>query len=156
MLRICSWFALVAFILCGALPAAAEIAGKVRVIDGDTLDVGKVRIRLHGIDAPERGQPCTTLTGQNWACGDWVTRQVRDQFQDANATCEPLDKDRYGRVVARCFVDGTDIGKALVQNGFAYAYRKYSLEYDLDEKDDRHRTWPHPPPRLRNHARTQP
>lgn len=41
------------------------IIGEARVIDGDTLDVGPVRIRLHGIDAPEAGQRC----GQ-WHCGD--------------------------------------------------------------------------------------
>ncbi|AXI43077.1 nuclease [Sulfitobacter sp. SK011] len=134
MLRICSRFALIAALLLGALPAMAEITGKVRVIDGDTLDVGQTRIRLHGIDAPESDQPCTTLSGQNWACGDWITRQVRDRFQGAKVRCEPLSKDRYGRTVARCFVDGTDIAKVLVQEGLAFAYRKYSLDYDLDEK----------------------
>lgn len=114
--------------------AAAEFAGKVRVVDGDTLDVGKTRVRLHGIDAPERGQPCTTLTGQNWGCGDWVTRQVRDRYQGAQARCEAIDRDRYGRVVARCFVNGLDVGRGLVSDGLAYAYRKYSDDYDLEEK----------------------
>ena len=38
--------------------AAGAVAGSARVIDGDTLDVGGVRIRLHGIDAPESGQSC--------------------------------------------------------------------------------------------------
>ncbi len=120
--------------MLGATPLEAEITGKVRVIDGDTLDVGKVRVRLHGIDAPETDQPCTTLGGENWACGDWITRQVRDRFQGATARCEPLDKDRYGRVVARCFVGETDIGQMLVNEGWAFAYRKYSMDYDLDEK----------------------
>ncbi|MGJ8616958.1 MAG: thermonuclease family protein, partial [Sulfitobacter sp.] len=134
MLRICSRFALIVALLVGPLPALADITGKVRVIDGDTLDVGRTRIRIHGIDAPETDQPCTTLRGENWACGDWITRQVRDRFQGATARCEPLDKDRYGRVVARCFVGGTDIGKTLVQEGLAFAYRKYAMDYDLDEK----------------------
>ena len=132
MLRICSWFALV---LAVAMPvAAADFTGKVRVIDGDTLDVGRVRVRLHGIDAPERNQPCTTLTGQNWGCGDWVTQQVRDRYQGEHARCEATDRDRYGRVVARCFVDGSDIGRAMVADGLAYTYRKYSDDYDLDEE----------------------
>jgi len=86
-----------------ALPAAAsEFSGKVRVIDGDTIDVGKTRVRIHGIDAPERSQPCTTLTGQNWGCGDWVTRQVRDRYQGTRARCTQVDTDKYGRTVARC------------------------------------------------------
>ncbi|MFC6584648.1 thermonuclease family protein [Sulfitobacter aestuariivivens] len=104
------------------------------MIDGDTIDVGDTRIRLHGIDAPEREQTCTTKTGQAWGCGDWATRQVRDHFEGLPARCEALDTDRYGRTVARCTVAGHDMGRVLVQAGFALAYRKYSLDYDLDEK----------------------
>lgn len=132
MLRFCSWFALV--LLCATGAGAAEFAGKVRVIDGDTIDVGDIRVRLHGIDAPERDQPCTTVSGQNWACGDWVTRQVHDRYHGAAARCEATDRDRYGRVVARCFVGGQDMARAMVREGLVYAYRKYSYDYDLEEK----------------------
>ena len=132
MLRICSWFVLMLALATSV--SAADVTGTVRVVDGDTLDVGGTRIRLHGIDAPERDQPCTTLSGQNWSCGDWVTQQVRDRYEGRLARCEPLDTDRYGRVVARCFVAEADIGQVLVREGFAYAYRKYSYDYDLDEK----------------------
>lgn len=131
MLRLCLSLAL---LLCSSHVAAAEITGTIRVIDGDTLDVGQTRIRLHGIDAPERDQPCTTLSGQNWGCGDWATRQVRDRFEGHTAQCAPVDRDRYGRIVARCNVAGEDVGRVLVSEGWAYAYRKYSMEYDLDEK----------------------
>lgn len=118
-----------------ASPAVAgDLRGKIHVVDGDTLQVGQTRVRLHGIDAPERDQPCTTLTGQNWSCGDWVTRQVSDRYEGRTARCEPLDRDRYGRVVARCFVGKEDVGRVLVAQGFAYAYRKYSDDYDLKEK----------------------
>lgn len=110
------------------------IVGIVRVIDADTIDVADVRIRLHGIDAPERGQPCTTRTGQNWGCGDWATAQVRDRFQGQQALCDQVDKDRYGRVVARCEVQGDDMGQVIVSAGLAFAYRKYAMDYDLDEK----------------------
>lgn len=132
MVRICSWFALV--LLCAGVAQAADTTGLIRVIDGDTIDVGDTRVRLHGIDAPERGQPCTTLTGQNWACGDWVTRQVQDRFAQAQARCEPVDRDRYGRLVARCFVQGVDIAEVMVREGWVFAYRKYSMDYDLAEK----------------------
>ncbi|QFT57266.1 Succinoglycan biosynthesis protein ExoI [Sulfitobacter sp. THAF37] len=113
---------------------AEDIRGTLRVVDGDTVDVGGIRIRLHGIDAPERDQPCTTLAGQNWGCGDWVTRQVRDRFEGRAARCVPLDHDRYGRVIARCSIGEADMGRVLVQEGLAYAYRRYSMDYDLDEK----------------------
>ncbi|NNE52394.1 MAG: thermonuclease family protein [Sulfitobacter sp.] len=133
MLRICSRFALL-LALCSVPVAAAEIEGRVRVIDGDTLEVGAARIRLHGIDAPERDQPCTTKGGQNWSCGDWVTGQVRALYEGAIARCDPVDRDRYGRTVARCSVAGQDIGKRLVHDGIAYAYEKYSRAYLADER----------------------
>ena len=133
MLRICSWFGLV-FVVCAWLPAgAAEIAGKIRVIDGDTFDIGETRVRLHGIDAPERDQPCTTLAGQNWSCGDWVTRQVQDRFSGVQARCVAVDTDRYGRTVAKCTARGRDIGQVLVREGIAFAYRRYTTDYVADE-----------------------
>jgi Micrococcal nuclease (thermonuclease) homologs len=88
MLRLCSWFVLAMGLATATL--AAEVSGTLRVIDGDTVDVGVTRIRIFGIDAPERDQPCTTLSGQNWGCGDWVTQQVRDLFEGQAARCTPL------------------------------------------------------------------
>lgn len=129
MLRICSILVLLAF----APPAVAGFAGAVRVIDGDTLDVGGVRVRLHGIDAPETGQICQTSQGQDWDCGTWVSREVRARYQGARASCDPVDKDRYGRIVATCRVAGEDMGRRLVQRGMAVAYRKYSRAYVADE-----------------------
>ena len=134
MLRICSRFALIFALLLGSGAWASEFEGKVRVIDGDTIDVGVIRVRLHGIDAPERDQPCTTLAGQNWSCGDWVTRQVHDRFSGQTARCTTLDIDRYGRTVARCFVKGRDVAQELVRDGIAYAYRKYADDYVKDEQ----------------------
>ena len=131
MLRIRACFVL---LLAPILVSAAETTGKVRVIDGDTIDVGDTRIRLHGIDALERDQPCTTLNGQHWGCGDWVTRQVSDRYQGATARCTPRDRDRYGRIVARCVVGQEDMGEKLVSEGWAFAYRTYAKDYDLDEK----------------------
>ncbi len=135
MLRICSLFALSLTLSLGAFSAGAQtVSGMVRVIDGDTFDLGGTRIRLHGIDALEARQTCETEGGQPWACGDWTTREVRDRYQGAEAQCEELDRDRYERIVARCRIDGVDVGQALVQDGLAFAYRKYSMDYDLDEK----------------------
>ncbi|UWR16499.1 thermonuclease family protein [Sulfitobacter sp. M368] len=134
MLTICLRFALCALWLLAPAVQAADITGKLRVIDGDTVDVGRIRVRLYGIDAPERGQPCTTLSGQNWACGDWVTRQLQDLYGGQPVRCVAKDKDRYGRVVAKCYAGDADIGARLVQDGLAFAYRKYAMDYDLDEK----------------------
>jgi endonuclease YncB( thermonuclease family) len=133
VLRICSCFSLIVALSFAVQAHAIEIAGTIRVVDGDTIDVGQTRIRIHGIDAPERGQPCTTLGGQNWSCGDWVTRQVQDRYAGRQGRCTPLETDRYGRTVARCTVQGQDIGQVLVREGIAFAYRRYSQDYVADE-----------------------
>ena len=130
MLRICSIFVLT----CLALPAQADPSGAIRVIDGDTIVVGKTKVRLHGIDAPELGQPCTDAQGVSWDCGTWVAREVRARWQGQRATCTTRTRDRYGRAVATCHVGQMDIGRSLVSDGLALAYRKYSMAYDLDEK----------------------
>ncbi|WP_297772463.1 thermonuclease family protein [uncultured Roseovarius sp.] len=113
---------------------AQGFGGPVRVVDGDTLDVGAVRVRLHGIDAPELGQICTNPDGATWDCGSWVADQLRARIATREARCNAVDTDRYGRTVATCSVAGQDIGRMLVSGGLALAYRKYSMAYDLDEK----------------------
>jgi len=114
--------------------SAQEFGGSVRVVDGDTLDLGGMRVCLHGIDAPELGQHCTCPDGVRWDCGTWVAAHVRAWIGAREVTCKPVDTDRYGRVVARCDVQGHDIGRQLVRDGLAVAYRKYSMAYDPDEK----------------------
>jgi len=116
------------------LAAHADIAGPLRVVDGDSFAIGDARLRLFGVDAPEAAQTCTARDGQDWACGGWVTDQVRLDYEGAWADCTTLDTDRYDRAVVRCTVAGDDLGRALVQAGLATAYRDYSWDYDLDEK----------------------
>lgn len=134
MLRI--YVLLVSFMIAFAAPPviASEINGTVRVIDGDTFDVAGSRIRLFGIDAPEQGQTCTSKQGRKWRCGSWVSAVVTHRFEGRPARCVAVDTDRYGRTVARCYVGGRDVAKLLVEDGLAFAYRRYSMDYDLDEK----------------------
>jgi len=113
---------------------AQGFGGPVRVVDGDTIDVGATRVRLHGIDAPELGQRCTNPGGATRDCGTWVADQVRARIGSRMARCDTVDTDRYGRTVATCAVAGQDVGRMLVTEGLALAYRKYSMAYDLDEK----------------------
>lgn len=130
MLRFCS-----ALVLC-LLPfvASADIRGTVRVIDADTIDVGDVLVRLHAIDAPEQDQICQTEHGLDFACGAWATAQVAQAFGGRKATCSQRDTDRHGRVVATCRVGGKDLGQHIVSAGWAFAYRRFGMDYDLDEK----------------------
>jgi len=127
-------FRILSLLLCLASPAVADIDGVVRVIDGDTLDVGGHRVRIHGIDAPEIGQPCTSDLLGVYDCGVFVRDEVARRYSGQTATCTVIDIDRYGRNVAKCFVNGQDIGEDIVLDGLAVAYRQYSMDYDLAEK----------------------
>ena len=117
-----------------ASQSAADIIGRIQVVDGDTIRVSGQVIRLFGVDAPEAKQTCQTSEGLHWSCGAWVSDVLRNAFDGQEARCVEVEQDRYGRSVARCEVAGVDLGRWLVQRGLAFAYRKYSKDYDLDEK----------------------
>ena len=79
--------------------ALAEITGKPRIIDGDTIENGGERIRLHGIDAPEAGQLCTA-DGRRWACGQNATLAL-SQMIGTNWVRPPYSPDHRPPVVHR-------------------------------------------------------
>ncbi|WP_308917179.1 thermonuclease family protein [Jannaschia sp. LMIT008] len=112
-----------------AEPQSVTITGVAKVFDGDTLDIGPVRIRLHGIDAPESRQSCTTSGGGTWACGAAAASRLSVIVEGGPIACEALDRDPYGRIIARCRADGADIGETLVTEGLAWAFLEYSTEY---------------------------
>lgn len=114
--------------------AAADLSGPVHVLDADTIKIDGQSVRLHAIDAPELKQHCGGPGQPVWACGAWVKARAQELFEGQIAQCETLDTDRYGRTVARCRVNGQDMGQVLVSQGLAFAYRKYGWDYDLDEK----------------------
>lgn len=122
------WWALL-LLSCGvAFGSDADspvLAGKVtRIIDGDTVDVvlasGRVRVRLHGIDAPERDQPGGA------EAGEWL----RQRLQDRDVLLEPVSQDRYERLVAIIHDRDQNVNDALVASGHAWAYRQYLRKAD--------------------------
>ncbi len=117
-----------------AIPAETIITGPARVLDGDTLALGPLRVRLFGIDAPEDGQTCRLAIGKEWDCGKAATDHLAELVAGCELQCVPVDRDRYGRVVADCFADGVNVGEALVRGGLAWAYRRYSLDYVAAER----------------------
>jgi len=105
----------------------ADITGTARVIDGDSLTVAGVEIRLYGIDAPEYRQYCFRR-GRPWPCGIDATRTLRTLIANRPVACRAREEDRYGRTVASCSVEGRDLGAAMVAGGHAVAYGDYQLE----------------------------
>ena len=116
----------------GGQVADAALTGTARIIDGDTLEVNGARVRLHGIDAPETAQNCRS-GARVWSCGREVTRALSRRIGSRPVACKELDRDRYGRVVAVCSVGGEDLNGWMVAEGWAFAYRKYSMRYLAEE-----------------------
>ena len=105
------------------------IEGRTKVIDGDTLKIEKSRIRLHGIDAPENKQLCKDKKSSHCLCGQAATKALRKKINNRVVKCLSEKKDRYKRYIAICSVDGVNLNRWLVSNGWAIAYRKYSKDY---------------------------
>ena len=114
------------------LRGTAALSGPARAVDGDTLQLGSVRIRLHGIDAPESAQNCRA-GGRLWACGQAATRALAGLVRGKRVACEQRERDRYGRIVAVCAVAGRDLNASMVAEGWAFAYRRYSRAYVTEE-----------------------
>ena len=100
---------------------AEEIAGRVvRVADGDTITVLSTpatqhKIRLHGIDAPEKKQLFGRAAGR-FLSGLVANREVRVSY---------TKRDRYGRIVGIVFLDGRDVNLEMLKAGMAWHYKKY-------------------------------
>lgn len=111
-------------ILAAAQAAVAEqLTGKVvRVVDGDTIVLeakgDRDRIRLAGIDAPERNQP--------W--GKASTRELRREIAGETAMVDWHKKDRWKRLIGVVRHEGRDMNLHMVDRGLAWYYKKYQAE----------------------------
>jgi micrococcal nuclease len=107
------------FLLLWTSSAIAWEGTVTQVLDGDSLRVNQgcqiVTIRLYGIDTPEYGQ----------AFWQEAKETTRDLVQGKHVTVEPLDTDRYGRVVALVGVRGRSVNGELVRLGMAWVYPHY-------------------------------
>jgi endonuclease YncB( thermonuclease family) len=112
--------------------ASADVTGRASVIDGDTIEIHGERIRLFGIDAPESRQLCT-VSGEPYRCGQQAALALADHIGQRTVRCEERDRDRYGRMVAVCWVGDEDVSAWMMQEGRALAFRKYSSRYVVEE-----------------------
>lgn len=124
--------------------AAADVAGRASVIDGDTIEIHNQRIRIWGIDAFEAAQLCIR-NGKSWRCGQAAANALDAWIGERSVSCIRVDIDRYKRTVARCNVAGTDLGSWLVVNGWALDWPLYSggfyASYEQRAKDAKVGAW---------------
>lgn len=127
---------IILFLIAVVRVAGAEIIGQVvGVSDGDTitilddLDKGRFRVRLYGIDAPEKRQ----------AFGNKAKGYLSSLVFGKQVTIRYSSIDRYGRIVGRVYHDKQDICLAMLSAGLAWHYIHFdkSQEYAAAEKKAR-------------------
>src|SRR6478736_3985396 len=121
-------------LLIPASAGAVDITGVPKIREADQIVIGSHRIRLGGVDAPSADQLCLNTKGERWTCGVAARDELIKHVAGKSWTCQTRSTDRRGRTVARCSVDGQDIQKWLVANGWALAYVRFSRDYEADEK----------------------
>ncbi|GAB6008977.1 thermonuclease family protein [Dysgonomonas reticulitermitis] len=121
-------FILFLFVSCSMTTEKGTISGKVvSVADGDTMtiltaDKKQIKIRMLGIDAPERGQDFGTVARQ----------QLNNLCYGKTVIVEKKDEDQYGRVLGVVYVDGMNVNEYMVRNGLAWYYRHFVNDPRLD------------------------
>lgn len=108
--------------LCDERPV---LTGRVvKIVDGDTIDVrlqsDPIRIRFHGVDAPEKAQDH----------GKAATTALSTLIMDKEVQIEPFQQDRYDRLVGIVYLGELNVNAELVRNGHAWALRRYMRKSD--------------------------
>ena len=105
---------------------------ELKVVDGDTIHLNGEKIRFTGIDTPELKQTCIKKGTKNY-CGITAKRILIDKIGNNTVECISEGKDQYKRILAECFVNNESLSSYLVRSGYAFAYRKYSKKFIIDE-----------------------
>ena len=127
------------FLFFNTVNAEIFIIGYANVSDADTIKISNYKIRLHGIDAPEKKQLCQKpyfnlgifSLYEDYLCCEFATNKLKE-FIDSEFIIEckvKVKKDFFGRHLGTCFKNNTNINQWLVENGYAVAFTKYSKDY---------------------------
>ena len=117
------------FILATFTVQAQNLQGKVvHIADGDTITIltgskEQMKIRLAGIDTPEKAQPF----------GNKAKQAVAALTFNKQVLVEVETTDRYGRTVGTVFINGENVNAELIRQGMAWVYRKYTNDQKLYE-----------------------
>lgn len=107
---------------------------KVKVLDGDSLVVDGVEVRLEGIDAPEYKQKCYKESGKKYDCGERSKQELIKFINGRKVVCESKGYDKYHRMLGICFVEDKNINSYMVESGWAVEYDLYESMFPEEEK----------------------
>ena len=121
-------FVLLLLVFAVADNVSAWTGQVVSVTDGDTikvLDPGgqQVKVRLYGIDTPEKKQ----------AFGQAAKKYTANMIAGKVVEIEEVDKDRYGRIVGIVMIGGKNVNQELVRDGYAWVYKQYCKKPECRE-----------------------
>ena len=119
-------------LIVGLLLGGNAYADNLKIVDGDTIHLNGEKIRFTGIDTPELKQTCIK-DGVKDPCGITAKQILIEKIGNNKIECISEGKDRYKRTLAECFVNNESLSSYLVRSGYAFAYRKYSKKFILDE-----------------------
>lgn len=124
--------------ICGLflsmLLGLGQAAEPVKVIDGDSLFIGKTEIRLEGIDAPEYHQMCYDSENKAYPCGKEAYLALKKLVGTRPVRCEKVIIDKYRRQVSVCWLGKVNLNRWMVENGWAVAYTRYTRDYAAAER----------------------
>ncbi len=101
--------------------------GAARIVDGDSIELDGLRVRLRGIDAPEYRQMCRR-DGHDYACGRQSREALLRMTRGRTVLCTGGRNDQYGRLLGDCSADGVELNREMVAQGWALAYGDFERE----------------------------
>lgn len=109
-----------------------QISGKAFVLDGDSLTIKKIKIRLNGIDAPEFTQECLNGKSQQYQCGLASKNFLINLVKNQEVVCHYQKLDIYNRILGDCYIDKLNINHHLLAHGMAIIYDfNYATEQEI-------------------------
>ncbi|ALE03753.1 thermonuclease family protein [Bartonella ancashensis] len=122
------------------ISTSKTIRGYAKVIDGDSIVISNIMVRLSGIDAPELGQFCG-IKNERYPCGLRAKKNLEKLISNRMITCHWNKRDKYHRIIATCRTkDINNINAAMVHKGWAVSYYEYPRE-EKEAREEKRGIW---------------
>ena len=130
------------FSTCSAKEIVSSSLTPIKVIDGDSLEIGSKRIRLMGIDAPEYIQQCKNKKGKKYPCGIVSKNHLEKLIDNSDIICKVHKKDQYDRNLCTCYNGDINLNREMVRTGHAIPYLESPYKKEQQEaKQNKRGLW---------------